>query len=110
MFGILALLTLTLTITLTPPSATSVDALYFFLESGSTPKCFIEDLPKETTVIGTFTAAKKSEHDPNRYEEDSNISIDIVVKVCQSFGTNGWMKRGVNGLDDIIMKRMDGLS
>ena len=33
---------------------TSSQALYFFLE-GATPKCFYEELPKDTLVVGKYS-------------------------------------------------------
>lgn len=30
-------------------------ALYFFMD-GATPKCFFEELPKDTLVVGTYMA------------------------------------------------------
>ncbi|KAI9277781.1 emp24/gp25L/p24 family/GOLD-domain-containing protein [Sporodiniella umbellata] len=38
----------------------STQALYFYLE-GSEKKCFIEDLPKETMVIGVYKSEQYSE-------------------------------------------------
>lgn len=32
---------------------TSSQALYFYLD-GTTPKCFYEDLPKDTLVVGQY--------------------------------------------------------
>jgi len=33
-----------------------VQALYFFID-GTTPKCFFEELPKDTLVVGRSTSA-----------------------------------------------------
>ncbi|KAI9363980.1 emp24/gp25L/p24 family/GOLD-domain-containing protein [Zopfochytrium polystomum] len=58
-------------------SAACVNALYFVLE-GNQPKCFIEELPKETTVIGTFSSASWSDRG-EKYEENAKLSILIHV-------------------------------
>ena len=39
-----------------------VNALYFFLES-NTPKCFYEELPKDTLVVGTVHKHHKGARD-----------------------------------------------
>jgi len=39
-----------------------VQALYFYID-GPTPKCFFEELPKDTLVVGTsICPCKESEH------------------------------------------------
>ncbi|KAJ3057226.1 emp24p/erv25p- protein [Rhizophlyctis rosea] len=53
-------------------------ALYFYLD-GSDQKCFIEELPLETTVIGTFKAEQYSE--PSQRWEDSKDGVQIFVEV-----------------------------
>ncbi|KAJ3105940.1 emp24p/erv25p- protein [Phlyctochytrium planicorne] len=58
--------------------ASSVNALYFILE-GSDQKCFVEELPKETTVIGTFSALEWSDQ-AQAYQENSNHVVQIVVE------------------------------
>jgi hypothetical protein len=55
-------------------------ALYFFID-GSTPKCFFEDLPKDTLVVGHYDA---QEWDDNlhSWSKHDGISIYISVDVC----------------------------
>ena len=36
-----------------------INALYFYMNSG-TPKCFFEELPKDTLVVGTLDSARSS--------------------------------------------------
>lgn len=54
-------------------------ALYFFLD-GTTQKCFYEELPKDTLVVGHYTA---EEYDENRHAwwKHDGISIFITVDV-----------------------------
>lgn len=85
-------LNLNLNLNLLDPSASSaflaspgsgVGALHFYFEGGVHQKCFLEELPKDTTVIGTFTAEKNvkaNDYEPDQYAEDPNTSIDLVVK------------------------------
>ncbi|KAI9167631.1 membrane protein [Paramyrothecium foliicola] len=61
-------------------SALSVaQALYFYID-GSTPKCFFEELPKDTLVVGHYTAEEWSEQ-TNTWKEHDGISIYISVDV-----------------------------
>lgn len=57
-------------------------ALYFFLD-GATQKCFYEELPKDTLVVGHYTA---EEYDENRHAwwKHDGISILITVDVRRS--------------------------
>lgn len=54
-------------------------ALYFFLD-GTTQKCFYEELPKDTLVVGHYTA---EEYDDQRHAwwKHDGISIFITVDV-----------------------------
>ncbi|KAI8844972.1 emp24/gp25L/p24 family/GOLD-domain-containing protein [Chytridium lagenaria] len=52
--------------------------LYFLLE-GSDQKCFIEELPKETTVIGTFSALEWSDQ-AQAYQENPAHVVQIIVE------------------------------
>lgn len=54
-------------------------ALYFFLD-GTTQKCFYEELPKDTLVVGHYTA---EEYDENRHAwwKHDGVSIFITVDV-----------------------------
>ncbi|KAK3170915.1 hypothetical protein OEA41_002999 [Lepraria neglecta] len=54
-------------------------ALYFYLDgSSSTPKCFYEELPKDTLVVGHYTALQ---HTPatNTYHSNPDLSITVTV-------------------------------
>lgn len=54
-------------------------ALYFYLD-GTTQKCFYEELPKDTLVVGHYTA---EEYDDQRHAwwKHDGISIFITVDV-----------------------------
>lgn len=58
-----------------------VQALYFYID-GSAPKCFFEELPKDTIVVGTYTA---EEYDEQKQawskHEGLNIFISVDVRV-----------------------------
>ncbi|KAI8062127.1 emp24/gp25L/p24 family/GOLD-domain-containing protein [Gongronella butleri] len=54
------------------------DALYFYLE-GSEKKCFLEELPKETMVVGTFEAEQWHEQS-NSWVRDPNLKIQVTVE------------------------------
>nr|CAG8530371.1 8100_t:CDS:2 [Entrophospora candida] len=56
----------------------SSSPLYFYLE-GSEQKCFIEELPKDTLVVGTYKAEEWSDAQ-QQYIENSNIGIQITVE------------------------------
>ncbi|GAA5815862.1 hypothetical protein MFLAVUS_009379 [Mucor flavus] len=53
-------------------------ALYFYLE-GSEKKCFIEDLPKETMVIGVYSSEQYSAAN-NHWVENKDLKIVIAVE------------------------------
>lgn len=63
-------------------------ALYFFLD-GTTQKCFYEELPKDTLVVGHYTA-EEFDDQRNAWWKHDGISIFITVDVCQMFLEN-WM-------------------
>ncbi|RPA87271.1 hypothetical protein BJ508DRAFT_410784 [Ascobolus immersus RN42] len=52
-------------------------ALYFYID-GSTPKCFFEELPKDTLVVGHYRA---EDHDQQtgRYVSKDTLAIQITV-------------------------------
>ena len=52
-------------------------ALYFYID-GSTPKCFFEELPKDTMVVGHYTA---EEWDDNRHAWWKHDGISIYISV-----------------------------
>jgi hypothetical protein len=59
-----------------------VQSLYFYID-GTTPKCFFEELPKDTLVVGHYTA---EEYDDNRkmWSKHDGLNIFISVDVCPS--------------------------
>lgn len=60
---------------------TVAQALYFFID-GTTPKCFFEELPKDTLVVGHYNA---EEWDDNMrsWSKHEGISIYISVDVSR---------------------------
>lgn len=59
--------------------ASAVQALYFYVD-GSTPKCFYEDLPKDTLVVGHY-AAEEWDDRANAWQQHTGINIYISVDV-----------------------------
>jgi len=57
-------------------------ALYFYIE-GSSPKCFFEELPHDTLVVGHYTAEEFDEHRGGWYKHEG-ISVYISVDVRSS--------------------------
>jgi hypothetical protein len=61
-------------------SALSVaQALHFFID-GANPKCFFEELPRDTLVVGHYTAEEWSDQ-TNMWQPHDGISIYISVDV-----------------------------
>lgn len=54
-------------------------ALYFFAD-GATPKCFFEELPKDTLVVGHYSAEEWDDR-ANSWQQHNGISIFISVDV-----------------------------
>lgn len=69
MRGVLPLLTL----------ASAAQALHFFIDLSS-PKCFYEDLPKDTLVVGHY-AAEEWDDKNNAWQQHAGINIYISVDV-----------------------------
>ncbi|KAG7286327.1 hypothetical protein NEMBOFW57_008636 [Staphylotrichum longicolle] len=57
--------------------ASMAQALYFFIDVTS-PKCFFEELPKDTLVVGHYTAEEGDDH-KHAWERHDGISIYISV-------------------------------
>ncbi|KAL6701058.1 emp24/gp25L/p24 family/GOLD domain-containing protein [Trichoderma pleuroticola] len=55
----------------------AAQALYFFIDGG-TPKCFYEELPKDTLVVGHYVASEWDDR-ANQWQEHQGISIYITV-------------------------------
>ncbi|KAI1332768.1 emp24/gp25L/p24 family/GOLD-domain-containing protein [Xylariaceae sp. FL0255] len=64
--------------------STVAQALYFFID-GTTPKCFYEELPKDTLVVGHYTA---EEWDDNSQSWSKHEGINIYISVDELFGDN----------------------
>jgi hypothetical protein len=60
------------------------DALYFYLE-GTTPKCFFEQLPKDTLVVGHYRA---EEFNPATSHFESNPQLGVLITVDETFDQN----------------------
>ncbi|EME84764.1 uncharacterized protein MYCFIDRAFT_134062 [Pseudocercospora fijiensis CIRAD86] len=52
-------------------------ALYFYID-GSSQKCFFEDLPKHTLVVGHFKATLY-DHNTRTYQPNDDMGIHIIV-------------------------------
>ena len=61
--------------------ATMARALYFYVDV-TTPKCFFEELPKDTLVVGHYSAEEWNDQ-RNIWERHDGISIYISVDVRQ---------------------------
>lgn len=59
--------------------ASTADALYFYID-GSTPKCFFEELPKDTLVVGHYTA-EEFDQERRQWSKHDGLSITITVDV-----------------------------
>ncbi|KAK3682123.1 emp24/gp25L/p24 family/GOLD-domain-containing protein [Podospora appendiculata] len=60
---------------------TVAQALYFYID-GTTPKCFFEELPKDTLVVGHYTA---EEWDDQRQAWWKHDGISIYISVDEVF-------------------------
>lgn len=56
-----------------------VQALYFYID-GTTPKCFFEELPKDTLVVGHYTAEEYN-NERRVWEKHDGLNIFISVDV-----------------------------
>lgn len=54
-----------------------VQALFFYID-GSSPKCFFEELPKDTLVVGHYSA---EEYDEPRREWSKHDGLTIIITV-----------------------------
>lgn len=64
--------------------STVAQALYFFID-GTQPKCFFEDLPKDTLVVGHYEA---KEWDDNMRAWAKHDGISIYISVDEIFDNN----------------------
>ncbi|KAH6609662.1 hypothetical protein Trco_003008 [Trichoderma cornu-damae] len=58
----------------------AAQALHFFIDGG-TPKCFYEELPKDTLVVGHY-AAQEWDDRANQWQQHQGITIYITVERC----------------------------
>jgi hypothetical protein len=54
-----------------------VQSLYFYID-GTSPKCFFEELPKDTLVVGHYTA---EEYDDNRKMWSKHDGLNVFISV-----------------------------
>ena len=59
--------------------ASIAQALHFYID-GTTPKCFYEELPKSTLVVGHYVAKEWNEQG-NEWQQHEGINIYISVDV-----------------------------
>ncbi|TPX16921.1 uncharacterized protein E0L32_003483 [Thyridium curvatum] len=65
--------------------STVAQALYFYID-GSVPKCFFEELPKDTMVVGTYTAEEFDEQRGVWWKHDGlSIYISVDVRRASAF-------------------------
>ncbi|KAK0106970.1 emp24p/erv25p- protein [Cadophora gregata] len=58
-----------------------VQSLYFYID-GTTPKCFFEELPKDTLVVGHYSA---EEFDEDRKTWSKHDQLNILITVDEVF-------------------------
>jgi hypothetical protein len=61
--------------------ASTARALYFFID-GTTSRCFLEELPKDTMVVGHYEA---QEYDENRQSWEKHDGLNIYISVDEIF-------------------------
>lgn len=54
-----------------------VQSLYFYID-GSAPKCFFEELPKDTLVVGKYVA---EEYDENTKQWSKHDGVNVFITV-----------------------------
>lgn len=59
--------------------ASAAHALYFFIDA-ATPRCFFEELPKDTLVVGHY-AAEEWDDRVSAWQQHTGIGIYISVDV-----------------------------
>lgn len=59
---------------------TPIQSLYFYID-GTAPKCFFEELPKDTLVVGHYTAEEYDEN-TRQWSKHDGLNIFISVDVC----------------------------
>ena len=62
-------------------------ALYFYID-GTSPKCFFEELPKDTLVVGHYTAEEFDDHRGMWWKHDGlsiYISVDVRPRILHIY-------------------------
>lgn len=59
---------------------TPIQSLYFYIDVAG-PKCFFEELPKDTLVVGHYTAEEYDEGS-KQWSKHAGLNIFISVDVC----------------------------
>lgn len=57
-----------------------VKSLYFYID-GTSPKCFFEELPKDTLVVGHYTAEEYNDQ-TKMWAKHDGLNVFISVDVC----------------------------
>ncbi|QSZ31523.1 hypothetical protein DSL72_001090 [Monilinia vaccinii-corymbosi] len=60
---------------------TPIQSLYFYID-GTTPRCFFEELPKDTLVVGHYTA---EEYDDDKKAWSQHDDLKIYISVDEIF-------------------------
>ena len=60
-----------------------VQSLYFYID-GTNPKCFFEELPKDTLVVGHYSA-EEFDDDLKMWKKHDGLNIFISVDVLSPF-------------------------
>ncbi|KAA8900635.1 emp24/gp25L/p24 family/GOLD-domain-containing protein [Sphaerosporella brunnea] len=58
-------------------AAKQVAGLYFYID-GTSPKCFFEELPQDTLVVGQYKAEEYQSH-TNQYSDNNQLALLITV-------------------------------
>lgn len=56
------------------------NGLHFYLRTGET-RCFFEELPQDSLVVGKIDASEYNEA-TNDYHKNQNLRVEITVDVC----------------------------
>ena len=71
-----------------------VQSLYFYID-GTTPKCFFEELPKDTLVVGHYTAEEFNDQ-RKVWEKHDGLNIFISVDVRFGYSANPPFQRAIH--------------
>jgi emp24/gp25L/p24 family/GOLD len=65
-----------------------VQSLYFYID-GTSPKCFFEELPKDTLVVGHYTAEEYNDI-TKMWSKHDGLNVFISVDVCFPSSSVPW--------------------